>query len=42
MFILSKQLFVDLKKRVKLYIPDQSVPLILEQTVPVFRTKQNR
>ena len=26
----------------KVYIPDQSVPLILEQTVPVFRTKQNR
>ena len=24
-----------------LYIPDQSVPLIPDQTVPVFRTKQN-
>ena len=26
---------------VRLYIPDQSVPLIPDQTVPVFRTKQN-
>lgn len=25
----------------KMYIPDQSVPLIPDQTVPVFRTKQN-